>query len=72
MTTIPTEELSDEDLFRELGELYRTRLDTLRHGSAASLEHHDERMGQLEQEYLRRRPEREVDPARLRPDHGNQ
>jgi Family of unknown function (DUF6158) len=59
-------ELTDDDLLRELGELHRTRHQTLRHASDQALEMHDERMTELEAEYLRRFPEREVDPQRLR------
>lgn len=65
-TGIAGSELADEDLLRELGELYRTRLETLRHGSDHALARHTERMTELESEYLRRLPEREVDPERLR------
>jgi hypothetical protein len=63
---IPAAELSDEDLLRELFELYRTRLDTLRHGSDQALAHHTARMMELEPDYLRRYPQREIDPERLR------
>jgi Family of unknown function (DUF6158) len=63
---VPGEQLSDEDLLRELGELYRTRLDTVRHGSDQALARSTERTGELEAEYLRRFPDREVDPERLR------
>jgi Family of unknown function (DUF6158) len=59
-------DLSDEDLVRDLASLHETRHDTLRHGSDAALEHHNRRLTELEAEYLRRFPEREVDPARLR------
>jgi hypothetical protein len=59
-------DLSDEDLFRELAELHRTRTDTLRHGSDQALDRHDERTTELEAEYLRRFPDREVDPDRIR------
>jgi hypothetical protein len=59
-------DLDDEDLLRELKELHRTRNDTLRHGSAQALECHNERQAELEGEYLRRFPEREVAPDRLR------
>lgn len=59
-------ELTDEDLMRELRSLHRTRLDTLRHGSEAALEHHLRRTAELETEYLTRYPGREVDPHRLR------
>jgi hypothetical protein len=60
--------LTDEDLFRELGSLYRTRLDTLRHGPDAALENAVRRMAELETEYLTRYPGREVDPSRLTQD----
>lgn len=59
-------QLPDDDLIRELFELHRTRNDTLRHGSDHALARHTERLGELEHEYLRRYPEREVDPERLR------
>ncbi|MFB4319008.1 DUF6158 family protein [Actinomadura sp. 21ATH] len=58
--------LSDEDLLRELRRLGETRLDALRHASDQALEEHTHRTKQLEDEYLRRMPEREIDPARLR------
>jgi hypothetical protein len=63
---VPSSELSDEDLFREMGALHRTRSETLRHGSAQAFERHTERMAELEAEYLIRYPEREVDPERER------
>jgi hypothetical protein len=59
--------LTDNDLLRELASLHRTRHDTLRHGSDDALAEHDRRSAELEAEYLLRFPEREVDPARLRP-----
>jgi hypothetical protein len=55
----PTE-LSDEDLIRELESLHRTRNDTLRHGPDDALAHHDRRTAELEREYLRRYPDREI------------
>jgi hypothetical protein len=58
--------LSDHDLMRELASVHETRHDALRHSSDSALRNHSERMAQLEAEYLRRFPEREVDPARLR------
>jgi Family of unknown function (DUF6158) len=58
--------LSTEDLLRELRQLHDTRHDTLRHGSDDALAHHDRRTAELEREYLRRFPDREVDPERLR------
>jgi Family of unknown function (DUF6158) len=63
---VPAIELGDADLFRELGEVHRTRNATLRHGSDQALANHDDRMADLEAEYLRRYPDREVDPMRLR------
>lgn len=58
--------LDTEDLLRELRSLHDTRHETLRHGSEGALENHNRRMLELEKEYLRRFPQREVDPARLR------
>jgi hypothetical protein len=66
MPGIDPQTLPDEDLLRELESLYRTRLDTLRFGSPQALEEHTARLAELEREYLRRFPEREVDPDRLR------
>ena len=63
---VPGTTLDDEDLLRELGTLHRTRHETLRHGSANALKRHTERLQELEEEYLRRFPEREVDPERER------
>ena len=57
--------LADEDIFRELASLHRTRLDTLRHGPDAALDTHLRRTAELETEYLARHPGREIDPARL-------
>jgi hypothetical protein len=59
-------ELSSDDLFRELSSLHATRHETLRHGSDDALANHNRRLVELESEYLRRFPQREVDPARLR------
>ena len=60
-------ELPDKDLLRELESLHTTRHTTLRHGSDEALGSHNRRQSELEQEYLHRFPEREVDPRRLRP-----
>jgi hypothetical protein len=60
------QDLSDEDLLREMAHLHETRTTTLRHGSPDALAAHTHRQEALEQEYLRRWPEREVDPQRLR------
>jgi uncharacterized protein DUF6158 len=62
---IPAAKLSDDDLFRELVSLHRTRLDTLRHAPDPALAMHLIRTSELEAEYLRRQPQREVDPSRL-------
>jgi hypothetical protein len=59
-------QLDTEDLLRELRSLHDTRHETFRHGSEDALENHNRRMLELEKEYLRRFPQREVDPARLR------
>ena len=61
---VPAGRLSD-DLLRELASVHRTRHDTLRHGSQQALAHHNQRTAELETEYLRRFPKREVDPQRL-------
>lgn len=63
---VPASDLPEVDLLRELAEMHRTRNDTLRHGSDHALARHDQRMAELEGEYLRRFPDREVDPRRLR------
>lgn len=65
-TGIEAVELSEDDLRRELRHLHETRHDTFLHGSADALEEHTKRTFELEQEYLRRHPEREVDPRRTR------
>ncbi|WP_213450507.1 DUF6158 family protein [Rhizomonospora bruguierae] len=63
---VPTPELSDDALVRELSSVHTRRTDTLRFGSSDSLVNNNRRMAELEAEYLRRHPEREVDPGRLR------
>ena len=60
--------LADEDLFRELQSLHRTRLDTLRFGPDAALDNHLKRTAELETEYMARYPGREVDSSRLTQD----
>ena len=60
--------LADDDLFRELASLYRTRLETLRHGPEAALANHFKRTADLETEYMARYPGREVDQGRLTQD----
>lgn len=63
---VPGPELADDDLLRELEQLHQTRTQTLRHGSDDALANSSRRTAELEEEYLRRFPEREVDPDRLR------
>jgi hypothetical protein len=63
---VPADQLSEEDLLREIESLARTRQGTLRHGSDSALAEHDRRTAELETEYLRRFPGREIDPRRLR------
>ena len=66
MTGVPADQLEEQDLLRELAHLHETRTETLRHGSDDALAAHTGRTEALEAEYLRRHPEREVDPGRLR------
>lgn len=63
---IDPRDLTEEDLLRELRHLHATRTETLLHGSGEALANHTIRTRELEQEYLRRHPERDVDPGRLR------
>ena len=63
---VPASGLSEDDLRRELAHLHETRHTTFLHGSPDALQAHTRRMDELEAEYLRRHPEREVDPDRLR------
>ena len=65
MGVAPTD-LTNDNLLRELEQLYETRLTTLRHGSEDALATHTRRTSELEVEYVRRFPDREVDPNRLR------
>lgn len=64
----PTTELTEQKLLAELTHLYQTRLDTLRFGAQSAWENSDHRIAELEGEYLRRHPEREVSERRERPD----
>jgi len=59
-------DLTDDDLARELGHLYETRMDALRHAADQAFDEHTRRMTRLEEEYLIRHPDREVDPERSR------
>jgi hypothetical protein len=63
---VPASELTDDDLDREISQLHRTREDTFRRGSEQALDRHTSRTEELEAEYLRRFPDREIDPQRLR------
>lgn len=69
MTGVPAHQLTDEALDRELLHLHMTRNDTFLHGSEDALAFHTERMQALEQEYLRRNPDRVPDARRTR--HGS-
>jgi hypothetical protein len=63
---VPASELADDDLLRELAQLHRTRHETFLHAPTPALQHHSERTAELELEYLRRHPRREIDESRLR------
>lgn len=63
---VPAGELEDDDLDRELAHLHETRHETFLHGSPDALDAHTGRMSELEQEWLRRHPDRQVDPRRTR------
>jgi hypothetical protein len=63
---VPATDLSDDDLRRELAQLHRTRHDTFLHGPTEALQHHSERTAELELEYLRRWPQRDINNDRLR------
>lgn len=59
-------DLSDPDLLRELEHLHATRHETFLHAATQALVAHSERQRALEDEYLRRHPDRDIDTARLR------
>jgi hypothetical protein len=69
MTGVPPPALTDERLERELLHLHETRNDTFLHGSEDALQFHTERTRELEDEYLRRNPDRVIDARRTR--HGS-
>ena len=69
MTGVLAHLLTDEALERELLHLHETRNDTFLHGSEDALAFHSERMSCLEEEYLRRNPDRVIDARRTR--HGS-
>ncbi|MFF8958352.1 DUF6158 family protein [Streptomyces sp. NPDC014894] len=58
--------LGEQELIRELENIHRSRHDTLLHGSPAALAAHTTRMAELEEEYLRRHPDRPVSAGRTR------
>lgn len=66
MSGVAPGELAEDDLLRELEHLHETRNETFLHGSGDALREHTSRTADLEEEYLRRHPERDVDPARTR------
>jgi len=66
---VPAEQLSNEALERELKHLHGTRHDTFLHGSEDALYFHTARTQELEQDYLRRNPDRVIDARRTR--HGS-
>ncbi|GAA2381786.1 DUF6158 family protein [Nonomuraea africana] len=63
---IDPKDLSEDDLLRELGHLYQTRMEALLHGPDDALARHTSRTNELESEFLRRHPVRDIDPGRLR------
>ncbi|PGH47810.1 DUF6158 family protein [Streptomyces sp. Ru87] len=58
--------LDEPQLLKELETIHRTRHETLLHGSPDALDAHNSRMAQLEGEYLRRHPRRQVAASRTR------
>ncbi|AOR31136.1 hypothetical protein BFF78_08830 [Streptomyces fodineus] len=66
MTGVDPSRLDDQQLMKELETIHRTRHDTLLYGSSDALRTHNERMAQLEGEYLRRNPRRLVSAGRTR------
>ncbi len=69
VTGVPADRLTDEDLERELKHLHETRHDTFLHGSEDALQFHTARTTELEEDYLRRNPDRVIDARRTR--HGS-
>ncbi|AZS84000.1 DUF6158 family protein [Streptomyces griseoviridis] len=66
MTGVDPSRLDDQQLMRELETIHRTRHDTLLYASNGALRAHNDRMAELEGEYLRRNPRRPVAPGRTR------
>ncbi|MDL5204738.1 DUF6158 family protein [Streptomyces sp. ALI-76-A] len=65
-TGVDAARLDDQQLMKELETIHRTRHDTLLYASNDALRAHNERMAQLEGEYLRRNPDRPVAAGRTR------
>jgi hypothetical protein len=63
---VPATDLAEQALLRELASLHGTRNETFLHGSDDALAEHTSRTSELEAEYVRRHPERAIDPQRLR------
>jgi len=66
---VPAAKLGDRDLERELRNLWRTREETILHGSSHAIRAHTDRMLELEHEYVARFP-RETQPAPSRTRRG--
>ncbi|WP_329268898.1 DUF6158 family protein [Streptomyces sp. NBC_01451] len=66
MNGVDPARLDDQQLMKELETIHRTRHDTLLHASNGALRAHNDRMAQLEGEYLRRHPRRPVATGRTR------
>jgi hypothetical protein len=66
MSGVRPGDLTEANLLRELKHLHDTRHEAFLHGAPDALREHSRRTAQLEEEYLRRHPERDVDPARTR------
>ncbi|GHH42279.1 DUF6158 family protein [Streptomyces candidus] len=58
--------LSEDVLLQELESVHRTRHETFLHGSGDALAEHTRRTVELEDEYVRRHPERSVSADRTR------
>ncbi|MEV7777468.1 DUF6158 family protein [Kitasatospora sp. NPDC088351] len=58
--------LGNDTLLHELEQLHRTRHETFLYGSEEALNRHTLRTGELEAEFLRRFPNRQVTAARTR------
>lgn len=66
MTGVAARALTVEALERELEHLHDTRHDAFLHGSEDALAFHSTRTAELEEEYLRRNPDRVIDARRTR------